>query len=272
MKIDEQAGAQHAVDFVFTRCVASHQKFELGGLVRAEMVDMHSGSFDPAAHNFVHQPFEGLLFVLGGEAPSFLVDKFVLFIDGDKTEEILPAAFRSERIAFQVDKNIEGGWLGEPTESAAFGYREEFVNGCLLVSRLNLHASLFTDPLYPFSRSMQRLFLQWNREHGELGYGFRAPSFQLVALLAADSSDQGKMIVGAALGVTFAKPAAYVAMLAGFRISIVDVRVVANFLQPRPYVAVIRRIFPKAIGFWNEFFPGGHYIHKFGSESRLISL
>src|SRR6202140_2049334 len=119
MKIDEQAGAQHAVDFVFTRCVASHQKFELGGLVRAEMVDMHSGSFDPSAHNFVHQPFEGLLFVLGGEAPSFLVGKLVLFTDGDKTEEILPAAFRGERKTFQVQERLEGGWLGELTKPAA---------------------------------------------------------------------------------------------------------------------------------------------------------
>src|ERR1700731_1750086 len=99
MKINEETGAQHPVYFVFARRVSSHQEFELTRLVSAEMVDVHRGSGLPPAHDFVDQPFESLLLLLGREAPLFFVEQVVLFAGRNKAEEVLPPAFRGEWIA-----------------------------------------------------------------------------------------------------------------------------------------------------------------------------
>jgi len=57
------------------------------------------------------------------------------------------------------------------------------------------------------------------------------------------------MIVAAALSVTYGEPAAYVAMLARFRIGLLAVAIVADVFEPRLYIAIVGRVFRKAIGF-----------------------
>ena len=84
VQIDEDARAEQAVDFVFAGGVAAHQPFEFNGLVGREMVDMHGGIGVAPADDFVHDPFEGVLFFLGGERPLLFVN--LLLIGGDKAE------------------------------------------------------------------------------------------------------------------------------------------------------------------------------------------
>src|SRR5258708_13371914 len=79
VKIDEETGAQHPVYFVLARGVSSHQEFELTRLIRAEMLDVHGGSGLPAAHDFVHQPFERLLLLPSRHAPLFSANQFSSF-------------------------------------------------------------------------------------------------------------------------------------------------------------------------------------------------
>src|SRR5258707_12538482 len=130
-------------------------------------------------------------------------------------------------------------------------------------SRLHLDAGLFADALDTFSRAVKGLFFQGERQHREAGHSWRIPAFQLNSLLLSDSCHQGKMIVGAALCVTFAEPAAYVAMLAGLRIRVLAAAVAANFFEPCFYIAIVGGIFCEAIGFWVETLAWRNYVHEF---------
>src|SRR5438445_13868427 len=73
------------------------------------------------------------------------------------------------------------------------------------------------------------------------------------------------MIVGATLCVTYGEPAAYVAMLARFWIGVLAVAVIAHFFEPRLYIAIVGRVFRKAIGFRFEFLATRNDIHEFRS-------
>ncbi len=62
VEIDEEAGAEHAVDFFFARGVEAHEAFEGAGLVAAEVVDVHGGKFFAARHDEIDEPLEGGFF------------------------------------------------------------------------------------------------------------------------------------------------------------------------------------------------------------------
>ena len=54
VEVDEDFGAEHAIDFIFAGGIGAHQAFEGGGFVGSEMVDVHCGICFPAPDDFVH--------------------------------------------------------------------------------------------------------------------------------------------------------------------------------------------------------------------------
>ena len=73
VQIDQGAGTEQAIDFVFAGRVSSHQVLEGGGFVGAEMVDMDFGIGVASFGDFVDEPLEGLFFLCRGEGPALFV-------------------------------------------------------------------------------------------------------------------------------------------------------------------------------------------------------
>jgi hypothetical protein len=137
VEIDEEAGAEHAVDFFFARGVEAHEAFEGAGLVAAEVVDVHGGKFFAARHDEIDEPLESCFFFGRIFCPTFLILQMVngarsrqgcasvrfasvsvnrcyrlvaefSRLQGADSEEILQAGFADERIAFEIDEDVAG--------------------------------------------------------------------------------------------------------------------------------------------------------------------
>ncbi len=54
VEVNEDFGAEHAIDFIFAGGIGAHQALEGGGFVRSEMVDVHCGIYLPTPDYFVH--------------------------------------------------------------------------------------------------------------------------------------------------------------------------------------------------------------------------
>ena len=128
VEVNEDLGAEHAIDFVFARGIGAHQALKGRGFVRAEMVDVHRRICLPTPNHFVHQPFETDFFLLGGECPVFFVGEALCFSACDKTEQVLLSAAAYERIAFEVDEHVFGRRHRQSAKASVFCDREQFVN------------------------------------------------------------------------------------------------------------------------------------------------
>ena len=147
MEVDEDFGAEHAIDFIFAGGIGAHQAFEGGGFVGSEMVDVHCGIHFPAPNYFVHQPFETDFFLFGGERPAFFVSEALPLSACDKAEQVLLSTDAYERIAFEVDEHVLRRWHWQSAKTGVFCYREQFVNSLALHTSIYLHARLFAHSL-----------------------------------------------------------------------------------------------------------------------------
>ncbi len=104
MEINEQARAQHAVQFVFARGVAAHEDFQGGGFFVAKVVDMQRGVGLPVSHDEIDKPFERRFFFGGIYGPMG-----VIFAgDRGESEEVFTAMRTGERVTFKIEEEI--GW------------------------------------------------------------------------------------------------------------------------------------------------------------------
>ena len=147
VEVNEDLGAEHAIDFVFAGSISAHQAFKGRGFVRSEMVDVHCGICFPTTDHLVHQPFETNFFLFGGERPSFFVGEALSLRACDKTEQILLSTDAYERIAFEVDEHVLRRWHWQSAKTGVFCYREQFVNSLALHTSIYLHARLFAHSL-----------------------------------------------------------------------------------------------------------------------------
>src|SRR6267154_1120704 len=132
--------------------------------------------------------------------------------------------------------------------------------GC---ASLDLHASLLTCAFDSVSRTMIRFLLQRNWQNRQFRHGFGIPLFQLGALLTANSRDEGKVIVGAALCIALAKPAANVAMLDGLGISAVVATIKDHTREAVLDVAKVGGVLRYSIFFAGKIIAGRNHPHFF---------
>ncbi len=130
----------------------------------------------------------------------------------------------------------------------------------------DLDARLFANAVVAFARTVQRFFFARERmlHCGELRDLVDFPSYELIALLAADSGDEREVIVVAAAPVAFTEPSADVAVLARLGIAFDGVAVVGGFFEALFDVAVVGGIFSDAILLGCGFFARRDDPHEFG--------
>ncbi len=106
VKIDEEAGAEHAVDFFFARGVQAHEIFECAGFVAAEVVDVHGGKFFAARDDEIDEPLEAGFFFGGCVRPDFFVAQLSVGVFYSDAEKILQAGIADEGVAFEIDEDV----------------------------------------------------------------------------------------------------------------------------------------------------------------------
>ena len=152
VKIHEQLGPQHAVEFVLARGVAAHQALQRGGLVRCEVIDVEIRKARPPFRNQVDEGFEGRLLLGGSTGPAAVIQR----VTGGRrhpSEQVFEPAGAGEGIAFEVQEDVARRRRRQSAETAAFRHRQQFMDGRAEAPALELHAGLLANPLVGLGRS-----------------------------------------------------------------------------------------------------------------------
>ena len=142
MQVDEALGAKQPVKLALARRVASHQAPERSRLVGREVIDVEFRKALPARHHQIDEGLEGR--PLGGriECPARIVPRPVRRTRGP-TEQIFEPGRASERIPFEVQKDVAWRRLGKAAQALTFDHLQRLVARRACAPALELDAGLF---------------------------------------------------------------------------------------------------------------------------------
>ena len=196
-EVDEQLGAQHAVELAGARGVPAHEPLERGGLVGRVVVDVHARVGFPEGGDFVEDRLEdGLL--LGRRCGPSAESGDVLPVGPDDRhpEEVLARAFVGEVVAFEVEEDVAGRGLGQAREAAALFDGQQLVDGRVGAAPRELDAGLALRLLERLLRALGRLERDGEAEVAEALERLDAVRLELAPVEARDAGDEGEVVVG----------------------------------------------------------------------------
>ena len=106
MEVDEELGAQHAVDLVLARRVAPHQALDRRRLVGCEVKDVHIRVPRPARHDQVDERLERPALCRRVEGPKALVLRAPRAVLDDPAEQILAPRLAHVRVPFEIEEQV----------------------------------------------------------------------------------------------------------------------------------------------------------------------
>ncbi len=117
MEIDEQPGAQHAVDLVLARRVAAHQTLDRRRLVGGEVIDVEIAVPRPALHDEIDERLERRSLRDGIERPERVIDRASRAVLDDPAEQVLAPRRTHEGIPFEIEEHVARRGRGQSLES-----------------------------------------------------------------------------------------------------------------------------------------------------------
>src|SRR5262249_10045521 len=182
------------------------------------------------------------------------------------SKQILQPRLAHKRITLEIDEQVVGARLGQPTKSHPLHNRQNgLVDQPLLSPPLHLHPRLLSRLLQRLARAALRPLAQRNSHRRQLSHRRNAPLFQLYALLMPYPCHQGQVIVRSPLRITLAEPPANIAVwhrlwirscptVLPSRCAVetpIAIRIRSLF-QPLLHIAEVRRILRHAITLTSE--------------------
>ena len=142
MQIHKHAGAQHAIQIVFTRGVSAHQSFERDRFVRRVVINVQVRiSFSPL-HDHIHELFKYAALVCSIDGPGCCVFRAASVIQRDVAQKVFDSALFNERVGFEVEEDVSCGRLRKPSKAPLRFCGKELVNRISCVAILELKAGL----------------------------------------------------------------------------------------------------------------------------------
>ena len=110
-------GSAHAVQ---PNEVLKDQALERRGLIWCVVIDMHSRMRRQPVHDLLNDLVECPFLVRGVDCPTALINRLTVAAKRGKTEEVLAPAIASERIAFEIQKDISWRRVWQPAQACVW--------------------------------------------------------------------------------------------------------------------------------------------------------
>ena len=198
VQVDQPAAAQQLVEHVAVGVVAGHQALERGGLVGAEVVDVHAGVSFPHARDELQERHQRGPLVGGGQPPALLAAPAVA-VAPRPAGQVLAAVRADERVALEVEEHVAVVGLRQPREAALRFERQPLERRDLLAARRDLQPRLMPEPLVGLLRAALRRLRQLAAAVGELRHRRHALPLELTPVRRVQPGDLGQVVVGDAL-------------------------------------------------------------------------
>ena len=195
VQVHEQVAAQHPVNLVLARGVATHHPFHRARFVGREVVHVHVGVLLPARHQPIGEPLERPLFLFVVQRPQSCVAQFPVVVRRLVAEEVLEAVRPDEGVALEVEEDVAGRRFRQQGEAHVRLRWQRLIDGLAHFTALHLYARLLAHLLIGCRRAALGFPAQRNGHGGQLGHSRDAIAFQFFSLVAVDAGHEGQVVV-----------------------------------------------------------------------------